>query len=277
MGEPFRVLSWGCGLQSTLLGELSARGKIDRLDLILNADPGWERQATYDVRNWYVARWREMGMPVVILPTGDIRKEAAESHIHIPFWTDSGGPLRRQCTRHFKIDPMKRYLRERLGYHPSKAPAPPAGAIEQWIGITLDEWTRAKPSRVQYIVNRWPLLEMKISREDCSLWFQAHDLPVPPKSACVCCPYRRPAEWIRLRRSSPGEWAQAVAFDKANRDNPLAQRGATGPGSTADQLYLYRELVPLGEANLEAAAARERRRYGVQLPLFACESGFCGV
>jgi len=256
------------------LGELSARGEIDKLDLVLTADPGWERQATYDVRDWYVARWRGMGLEVVILPTGDIQRDAAVKHQHIPFWTDSGGPLKRECTVYYKINPMKRYLRERLGYDPSNPPAPPAGAIEQWLGITLDEWTRAKLSDVQYIISRWPLLEMKMTRWDCEKWYEDHDMPLPPKSACVCCPYRRPSEWIEIRDQSPDEWQAAVAFDESNRENPLAEHGR----STADELFIYRyDQMPLAQANLDADAKRERRVYGVQLPMFGCESGFCGT
>ena len=82
---PFKVLSWGCGLQSTLLGELSAQGEIDHLDLIVNADPGWERQATYDIRDFYAERWHKMGMDVDVINTGDIRLDGAKRHIHIPF------------------------------------------------------------------------------------------------------------------------------------------------------------------------------------------------
>jgi hypothetical protein len=220
-----------------------------------------------------MARWREMGMEVVILQTGNIRRQGAEEHIHIPFWTETGAPLGRQCTRHFKINPMRRYLRKRLGFDPSSAPAPPPGSIEQWLGFTLDEKTRAKKSRVQYIVNKFPLLDMNYSRDNCSLWYQEHRLPEPPKSACVCCPFRRASEWIELRDQSPEEWTAAVEFDEANRDNPLALRG-----STADELYVYRdEPVPLLEADLEFYAEKDKRQYGVQLPLFGCESGYCGT
>ena len=192
----------------------------------------------------------------------------------MPFWTDTGGPLRRQCTREFKIRPIRRFTREQLGYHPSKAPHPPAGAVESWIGFTTDEWTRAKLSNVAYIVNRWPLLEMHMSRYDCEQWFKAHDLPVPIKSACIGCPYRRAMEWEEMRRESPEEFEQACQFDDANRDNPLAERGA----STADGLYIYREdQVPLREAPIADDAARERLKYRFYQPMFGCDTGFCGT
>lgn len=271
-----RVLSWGCGVQSTTLAVLSAYGEIDHLDAIITADTGWERRATYEIRDWYTKWLRERGMHVEILQTGNIREQGAEAHIHMPFWTADGGPLRRQCTREFKVRPVQRRIRELLGYDASNPPHPPAGVVELWMGITLDEWTRAKPSRVGFITHRWPLLEMRWEREMCRMWLEDHGLPVPPKSACIGCPYRRAGEWLEMRNEAPDEWAAAVAFDEQNRCNPLAERD----GSSADELYIYNGLhgpEPLAGANLEIAAARERRIYGaVQLP-FACESGFCGT
>ncbi len=273
--SPYRILSWGCGLQSTTLAVMSAMGDLPKLDAVLTADPGWERQATYDVRDWYIKWLNERDIYVEVVPTGDIRLQAAEEHIHIPFFTDAGGPLRRQCTREFKIRPIRRRTRELLGFDRSKPPHPPANSVEVWLGITVDEHTRAKPSGVQYLKNRWPFLELKWYREHCTTYLQNRGLPVPPKSACVCCPYRRASEWLELQEQAPEEWKAAVEFDEDNRNNPLADRG-----STADELYIWsgpNGPEPLGEADLKAAAARERRIYASQLPMFACESGYCGI
>jgi hypothetical protein len=275
MTDPFRVLSWGCGLQSTTLAAMSALGEIDCLDAILTADTGWERQVTYQMRDWYIEWLRGRGMRVEVIQTGNIHIQIV--HGHIPFWTADGGPLRRQCTRHFKIRPIRRRIRELLGYDPSKSPHPPPQSVETWLGITVDEYTRAKKSDVQYIVNRWPLLELRMHREDCANWLEDHGLPVPPKSACVCCPYRRASEWIEMRAADPEEFQAAVEFDEANRNNPLGERA----GITADELYIWHTSTggpePLAEADLEFEAAKERRRYAIQLPMFACESGYCGI
>jgi len=274
MSEPYRVLSWGGGLQSTLLGELSAQGELDRVDLIVHADPGWERARTYEIVDFYSARWRKMGMRVEILKTGNIEVQGADEHVHMPFWTEDGGPLLRQCTREFKIRPIRRFTREQLGYHPSDAPHPPVGAVESWLGFTTDEWTRAKPSSVKYIVNRWPLLEMYFDRDMCKQWFKDHDLPVPIKSACIGCPYRRAMEWLEMRQQNPEEFEAACQFDDHNRKNPLAERGA----STADALYIYREdRVPLREAPIDRDGEIERRKFRFYQPMFGCDTGFCGT
>jgi hypothetical protein len=268
-----KVLSWGCGVQSTTLGEMSAQGLLEPLDVIITADTGWERQATYDARDFYAERWQEMGIHVEIVDGGDIRHHGATEHVHIPFWTSDGGPLRRQCTGEFKIMPIRRTLRTLAGYHSSRNPYPPAGTFEVWLGISLDEWHRAKPSRVQYITNRWPLLERTMDRQDCIGWLEAQHLPIPPKSACVCCPYRQASAWLEMKADAPEEFADAVLFDEENRHNPLAARG----NSTADELYIWQKAEPLAEADLEFWAGRERAKYGTQLPMMLCESGHCWV
>ena len=265
----YKALSWGCGVQSTTLAVMSVLGDAVPLDMVITADTGWERQATYEARDFYTQWLRERGVKVEILQTGNVRVDGAENHIHIPFWTESGGPLQRQCTANFKILPIRRRLRELTGFKPSTPPCPPAGSIELWMGISLDEYTRMSHSRVQFIKHRFPLVEKRISRNECESYLSDRGLPVPVKSACVGCPYRLASEWLELKADSPVEFADAVAFDEKNRHNPLASRGA----STADALYIYKKARALAGADLEADAMRERQ--GKQLPLMICESGYC--
>ena len=270
MSDVFRALSWGCGVQSTTLGEMSMQGLLPKLDAIITSDTGWERNATYEIRDWYTARWEEAGTPVYVVTGGNVKVQGAEEHIHIPFWTSTGGPLQRQCTRHFKILPVKRKIRELLGYHPSKAPHPKPGSVELWIGISLDEWTRAKDSRVKFIKHRWPLLEKRIDREGCKLWLKEQGLPVPVQSACIGCPYRRASEWIQMRNENQEEFLEACRFDEENRHNPLASEGVE-----SDELFVYKH-GPLSTADLEKHAARERiKSGGIQLPMAICDSGYC--
>lgn len=157
-----------------------------------------------------------------------------------------------------------------MGFHPTKPPHPKPGSAEVWLGISLDEWVRAKPSRVKFMVNRWPLLERRRTRQDCVDWLESRGLPVPPKSACLGCPYRRPSEWLEMKRDSPDEFAEVVAFDEANRHNPIQ-------GSRACALFVYKYSEPLGIADLEADARREKQKHGVQIPMMLCESGHCWV
>ena len=265
-----RVLSWGCGVQSTTLAVMSALGDLEPLEAIINADTGWERALTYEMRDFYTAWLRERGVRVEIVTAGNVRDEGAVGHIHIPFWTSNGGPLQRQCTHHFKITPVKHRIRELMGFSPSTPPAPPPGSVEMWIGFSLDEWTRIKESRVQFITHRWPLVEQQMTRQNCKEYLEKRGLPVPPKSACIGCPYRQASDWIEMRDSAPGEYTSAIEFDESNRHNSLAKRG----DATADELFVYKHGGALADADLEADAAREREREHFQIPLL-CESGYC--
>ena len=181
-------LSWGCGVQSTVPAVMSALGDLESLDVVITADTGWERAKTYEMRNFYTDWLRERGVRVEIVSAGDIRKLGAAEHIHIPFWTSDGGPLRRQCTWHFKIRPIRQYVRELLGYHPSKPPHPPSGSAELWLGISVDEYKRMANSRVKFITHRWPLIERRMTRQDCIDYLAEHNLPVPPKSGRTTLP-----------------------------------------------------------------------------------------
>ena len=84
--------------------------------------------------------------------------------------------MMRQCTTEFKINPIRKALRK---YKP----------VIQWIGISLDEAHRMKPSRDDWIENRWPLIDLRMKRHDCLRWMQEKGYPQPPRSACVFCPY----------------------------------------------------------------------------------------
>lgn len=149
--------------------------------------------------------------------------------------SDAGGQLRRQCTGRWKIDPIRRTLRDELRQRGVKSPK--AGAVEMWMGISLDEWDRARSADVAYIANRYPLLERKMRRQDCVTWLLDHALPVPPKSACTFCPYHNRRAWAEMKRAGGPDWEQAVKVDQAIRE----KRPPFG-------LFLHRDRIPLVEA-----------------------------
>jgi len=69
----------------------------------------------------------------------------------------------RQCTYDFKIRPLQRFCKP----HASKG-----NPVISQIGISTDEWTRMKPSRVKYMENTWPLIDLEMSRNDCMDWLK---------------------------------------------------------------------------------------------------------
>jgi hypothetical protein len=147
----------------------------------------------------------------------------------------------RACTRDFKIRPVERAIRRLLGL--KKGQRVPAGVIvEQWIGISLDEIIRATPSKVPWIVQRWPLLEKRMRRSDCVDWLRDHGYPVPEKKSCWFCPYTANARWAAMKRENGEEWNKACDLDDAIRSGFI--------GST-QQAFIHRSGKPLREADLE--------------------------
>jgi len=268
-----RVLSLGAGVQSTTLALMAAHGVVGPMpDCAIFADTGWEPAAVYDHLAWLMSP-NVLPFPVHVVTGGDIRADllrAGEGHrwASIPAFTRtvkgvrfSIGMIRRQCTKDYKIVPIRRKVRELAGLTRRRSPATPV--VEQWIGISLDEAIRMKPSFEDWQVNRWPLIEQRMTRRDCLRWLAEHEYPVPPKSSCIGCPFHADEVWRQMRDEDPAAWADAVAIDRAIRTGLRGIRG---------EVFLHRSAVPLDEADLTT------KQNAGQLDLWGNEcEGMCGV
>lgn len=175
--------------------------------------------------------------------------------------TVSVGMIRRQCTTDFKIVPIRRKVRELAGL--TRKRSPPYPVTEAWIGISTDEVMRAKPSFEAWQTRRFPLIEKRMSRHDCLAWLRRHDYPIPPKSACIGCPFHDNRRWRQMRKSDRQSWEDAVEVDRALRHGLRGIRG---------EVFLHRSCVPLDMADLFTAADHG------QLDLWPNEcEGICGV
>lgn len=185
-----------------------------------------------------------------------------------PFFTESDtgreGRLRRQCTREFKIQPIEKFIRRemlRLA-HGQRAPTTPE--ITQWIGISWDEIQRMKDPFINLTKHRWPLIELKMTRQDCLQWMNRRGYPEPQKSSCTFCPYHDNALWRDMKNNDPESFSQAVAVDR------LIRGGVRG---TTQRLFLHRSLKPLEEVDFRSAADAGQMEWGFQEE---CD-GMCGV
>ena len=106
-----------------------------------------------------------------------------------------------------------------------------------------------------------------MSRHNCQRWLEKHGYPVPPKSACLFCPYKTDAEWRWLRDNDADAWAEACRIDALIRSTPKGQ-GDLPEMQRAE--YLHRSRKPLPEVDLSTA---EERGQGW---LLECEGG-CGL
>lgn len=259
-----KILSLGAGVQSTTLALMAAAGELGEMpDAAIFADTGWEPKHVYD----HLDRLEKV-LPFQLyrVSQGSLRKDiegalnsTGQRFAAIPWFIKlpDGSPAmgRRQCTAEYKLRPIQRKVVE---LHNGKRPK---SGTEMWIGISTDEAIRMKPSRVQYIVNRWPLIERRMNRNDCKKWLERNGWDAP-KSSCIGCPFHSNHHWRELKQNYPDEWADAVAVDELIR----TQRGI------GKQQFIHRSLKPLDEVDLRSDAELG------QGDLFGNEcEGMCGV
>ena len=121
------------------------------------------------------------------------------------------------------------------------------------IGFSTDEIDRVNDNtRVPYVVNAYPLLDIGFSRQDCIRYLDEQGWGDTVKSSCIGCPFHDNAEWRRVREN-PDEWQSAVAVDAALRDG----RNMIGLNGNA---FLHPDRVPLPLANIHRGAPGEEMR-----------------
>ena len=276
-GEPspirLRVLSLGAGVQSTTLALMAAHGHFGSVDCAIFADTGWEPAAVYEHLRWLMSP-NVLPFPVHIVSSGNLRQSLiaagnGERWASTPAFTRtvdrrgniSIGMIRRQCTTTSKIEPIRRKVRELVGLTRERSPKHPV--VHQWLGISMDEVVRMKPSREAWQVNRFPLIEKRMTRQDCLNWLKSHGYPEPPKSACIGCPFHSDAMWRSMRNNDREAWDDAMEVDRAIRTGLRGIRG---------EVFLHRSGVPLDEADLSTVADHG------QLDLWPNEcEGMCGL
>ncbi|MFI2236480.1 hypothetical protein [Streptomyces chrestomyceticus] len=241
---------------------LSADGTLPRVDCAIFADTGWEPAAVYDHLERLEKEVAEpTGIPVLRVSSGNIRSDAlnpdhrfASMPLHVLNQDGKAGMTRRQCTGEYKIKPIKKQVRALLGY-PYPRRIPKGVFVEQWVGISTDEFHRAKDADVAYMRNRHPLIELNWSRADCLRYLKQRGLAGTPKSSCLGCPFHGNAQWRHIRDHSPAEWADVVAFDAAIRGGN-ARANASG-NRLLGQAFLHRSRVPLDQAPIDHVTAAE--------------------
>ena len=264
----FQVLSLGWGVQSFAIAAMMARDVLPRVDYLIHADTQHEMAGTYDFARRWTPWLGEQGLTVVTVSgsrTDAVTRWNVDS-VMIPALTvdretAKRGQVKRQCTTEWKIRPIRRYIRAELE---SRGLALRPGIVESWMGISLDEWRRMRDSEVAYIVNEYPLVDLKITRAGCVAWLQEQGLEVPPKSSCTFCPYRSIASWKELKRQGGPDWEEALEVDATIRvKRPKAE------------LFVHPYRRPLPEAVTipeDEGAAQLELELDLEHP---CDSGIC--
>ncbi len=268
----------GGGVQSTVMCLMAERGEFSsKPDYAVFADTGWEPQSVYDTLDWLQ---EEVSFPIIRTSNGrslleDVRdgvNAQGQPWMTLPVYLmDKAGKEAginwRQCTKNYKIDPIRKEVQRQLGVRPRQVLAPDT-AVEMWLGITTDEFMRVKPSRNWWITHRFPFIDdIPMSRHACQEWFAKYypDRSLG-RSACVGCPFRSSQSWIQVMESEPEMFREAVEIDASLRsDSHNAGR------MFRKDAFLHHRRIPLDQAvNLDISGLDENGF------LNECE-GHCGL
>lgn len=264
-----RVFSHGGGVDSTAVVVLQAQRKLPKpYDYFVFANVGADSEnpdtLTYinEVMRPFCEEFGIMFVEVEKHYKGKpetLRQalERSEHSVIIPAFTRrNGGKLHRNCTDDFKISVVAKWIREQ-GH---------ASAVIG-LGIAVDEIERARS--LEWFEEdglrkkrEYPLIDLRLSRQDCLNIIADMGLPVPPPSRCKWCPLNTRADWYRVK-ARPDWWQDALEVERIinNKDTAL----------TAPHVFLHRDGVPLAQAVGDQPSLLPDETEAV------CDSGYCGT
>lgn len=277
MSEPMHILSLGAGVQSSTLALMASRGEIGPMpSAAIFADTHAEPKAVYEWLDWLEPR---LAFPLHRVSAGSLTEAVLRPRYHrkhggryfknlIPAFVMNKDGTRgisgRACTANHKLIPLLKKAKELSGV---KRGQKNVGVIS-WIGISLDEVSRMKPSQVKWAQNRYPLIDVDMTRHDCLRWMERNGYPKPPRSACTYCPFHSDHEWRKIKNDQPAEFAEAVEFEKKVW---AARETENGPNRMRGRLFLHDSLKPLGEIDFSEDTTQGQLKFHNE-----CE-GLCGV
>lgn len=239
-----KIFSYGGGVQSTAVLCLTAQSKLQYDHFIFaNVGNDSENPATLEYIEQYAKPFAQAhGLSFIevqkVNRAGDTqtlkqRIMTTPRSVPIPAWLPSGAFGNRICTSDFKIKVIARWLKQNGATKDNPATV--------GIGISTDEWMRARSdSGIAWEVLEYPLLDLRLSRNDCRKIIEQAGLPIPPKSSCYFCPFHTKREWERLKREEPELFEKAVEIDRHIR----VKRDELGK----DGMYLHSSRHPLDKA-----------------------------
>ena len=263
--DALHVISLGAGRQSSAMYLMAVAGEIEPVpDVAIFADTGNEPPHVYEQLAYLMqARFTDV-VPIEVVSNGNIYEDSMAAVSGgspwgkdrwggPPVFAEGGGPMRKRCTEKYKIVPLKRHIQKIRDGKP----------VINWRGHTVDEIHRAKPSKEKYQIVRWPLLELRMSTNDCWWWLEQHRYPEFKWSACEICPFRlRELDKAKILSRSDESWKRIQLFDQELRD--LKRFKIDKP------CYLNAAYESMDEFI-------QRDDMSGQMSLFDCDGGACGL
>lgn len=266
-----RTMSYGGGVQSTACLVLAAQGKIDfKTFLFANVGDDSEDPATLEYVKRYAQPYADAN-DIDLITLQRIKRDGSIETLYgrmtkpeskslpIPVrGSYNGPPWSRSCTADFKMQVIHKWQRKNGATKDNPAVA--------GLGISIDESHRMRTeSGFPAQVLEYPLLDLRVNREECKRIIESARLPVPPKSACYFCPFHSMKTWSDMSRERPELFKQSVELEKH------INKGREARGK--DTIYFTRFEIPLDEVTEQYANQGEL--FGDYDGVDVCESGHC--
>lgn len=241
--------AWACGggTQSAAIAALIVGGDIAPPDLAYIVDTEREKSTTWAYYDSILRpELARVGVDLVRIPRSQyccVDVWADNGTILIPVYT-STGKLSAYCSNEWKKRVGMRWLRDQG-----------VKSCENWLGISTDEMKRVRFSGVGWLVNKFPLIELGLSRSDCIATVLSLGWPKPPRSSCWMCPNMGTPEWVDMQVNQPNDYQKAVTFEGAIRKHD-------------PEIYLRKERKPLAEIEDFEESTPD---------VSGCDSGYCFV
>lgn len=204
-------LSLGAGVDTTAICLME--DVMDKVDFVLFADTGSENPKTYEYLESYLKPYLIKEKIPLITVKADIKIKGEKiSNMEEAYLKWNMIPVRfmRHCTDRFKVRPMHKYLKENY----------PNEELKVIIGFAYDELQRVNTTRWKDQITWFPLIDKKMTRNDCIHFIKNKGFPVPPKSGCYYCPFQRLDQWKNLRFEYPNLWERAIKLEKNGSHYP---------------------------------------------------------
>lgn len=228
-----KILSCGAGQQSTALALMSCENAITRenrhplvpvYDAILFCDLGGESEWVYKQVDFIAKSCKRANIPFYVLKDRNLKEDYFTNYGNarvctIPFWSidENGkkGKMTRHCTIDYKIVQMQNFTRwNLLGYRKGERTKPEdIQAHEMHIGFTYEEQQRIFDSKHKLFVNKFPMVEMGITRADNYAYVKEYWGLETRGSACLFCPFHTNYFFEECKCNCKDDYDTILKFD----------------------------------------------------------------
>ena len=282
----------GLGSQSMYLCVLAAKGKIP-FNVSISADTGAEDDCLWNTGERTSAReyFEQVTKPYCATHGIDARfvrarnkygaelpglvdylkaKIAAGTSASIPLYGSRNGRLRQGCTQKWKIVAIHqearrmgaKTLRTAQGIHIGEATRRVKGRYLSDEGnlSIYQETIKTKDGQkdVKWCTHCYPLVDLKMHREDTRAGLRAEGLPYLESSECDHCPHKDLDRW---ERTAPAKLIEIASIEE----------------SMKGEYFFTPERIPLMQAIEKMKARKEARKEKKIEADFGCGNAYCGI